>query len=146
MVSLLDEFRHTGPHGVYVCLVFEVMGENLVELGRRYDGHKLPVDLVKQIARQLLLGLDYLHGSCEVVHTGLCQSFAPQILLTDHLIFLIDIQPLNIMIEINDVESVVRNHLSRHPYGSSSSEPTTTQTVNFISGIQIKIADFGVGK
>ncbi len=70
VVCLLDEFRHPGPHGVHVCLVFEVMGEDLVALARRYCDEKLPVHLVKQVARQLLLGLDYLHRSCKVVHTG----------------------------------------------------------------------------
>ena len=70
VICLLDEFRHAGPHGVHVCLVFDVMGEDLVALVRRYPDRKLPVYLVKQIARQLLLGLDYLHRSCKVVHTG----------------------------------------------------------------------------
>jgi serine/threonine-protein kinase SRPK3 len=46
------------------------MGEDLVTLVRRYCDKKLPVHLVKQVARQILLGLDYLHRSCKVVHTG----------------------------------------------------------------------------
>ena len=70
VLCLLDEFRHAGPHAVHVCLVFEVMGEDLVALARRYSDQKLPIHLVKQISRQLLLGLDYLHNSCKVVHTG----------------------------------------------------------------------------
>lgn len=70
VICLLDDFRHAGPHGVHVCLVFEVMGEDLVALARRYRDGKLPAQLVKQVARQLLLGLDYLHRSCKVVHTG----------------------------------------------------------------------------
>ena len=70
VICLLDEFRHVGPHGVHVWLVFEVMGEDLVGLVRRYRDGKLPVHMVKQIARQLLLELDYLHRSCMAVHTG----------------------------------------------------------------------------
>ncbi len=70
VIRLLDEFRHAGPHGIHICLVFEVMGEDLVALVRRYCDKKLPVHLVKQVARQLLLGLDYLHRSCKIVHTG----------------------------------------------------------------------------
>ena len=69
VLCLLDEFRHAEPHGVHVCLVFEAMGEDLVTLARRYSDQKLPVHLVKQITRLLLLGLDYLHDSCKVVHT-----------------------------------------------------------------------------
>lgn len=70
VIGLLDDFRHAGPHGDHVCLVFEPMGEDLVGLARRYCDRKIPAHLVKQIARQLLLGLDYLHRSCMVVHTG----------------------------------------------------------------------------
>lgn len=70
VICLLDEFRHAGPHGDHVCLVFEIMGEDLVGLSRRYCNGKLPPNLVKQIARQILVGLDYLHRSCMVIHTG----------------------------------------------------------------------------
>lgn len=77
VLCLVDEFRHAGPHGVHVCLVFEVMGEDLVALARRYSDQKLPIHLVKQISRQLLLGLDYLtqfmqgraYGSVVPLHT-----------------------------------------------------------------------------
>ena len=70
VIYLLDEFRHAGPHVDHVFLVSEVMGEDLVGLARRYRDCKLPVHLVKGIARQLLPGQDYLHRSCMVVHTG----------------------------------------------------------------------------
>lgn len=75
VIYLLDDFRHAGPHGDHVCLVFEVMGEDLVGLARRSQDEKIPAHLVKQIARQLLLGLDYLHRSCMVVHTGQLVQF-----------------------------------------------------------------------
>ena len=52
------------------------MSEDLVALARRYCDQKLPVHLVKQITRQLLLGIDYLHDSCKVVHTGQWFHFA----------------------------------------------------------------------
>ncbi|KAL9635251.1 MAG: hypothetical protein Q9204_002683 [Flavoplaca sp. TL-2023a] len=137
VVCLLDEFRHAGPHGVHVCLVFEVMGEDLVALGRRYCDQKLPVHLVKQVARQLLLGLDYLHRSCKVVHT--------------------DVQPRNIMIQLDNAESVIRDHLERRPHEPSgsdeirrpaayyfNSEALTTEIPHSTSDINIKIVDFGV--
>eukprot|EP01047_Picozoa_sp_COSAG01_P046988 COSAG01_NODE_4450_length_5008_cov_2.475657_6_plen_67_part_01 len=31
-VQLLDNFCHTGPHGTHVCMVFEMMGQNLLSL------------------------------------------------------------------------------------------------------------------
>jgi len=70
VIQLLDEFRHAEPHDIHICLVFEVMSENLVALVRRYCDKKLPVHLMKQVVRQLLLRLDYLHRSCKIVHTS----------------------------------------------------------------------------
>jgi hypothetical protein len=32
---LLDSFEHTGPHGEHVCMVFEVLGDNLLTLIKR---------------------------------------------------------------------------------------------------------------
>ena len=36
-VFLLDHFRHNGPNGSHVCMVFEVLGENLLGLIKRYQ-------------------------------------------------------------------------------------------------------------
>eukprot|EP00959_Pyramimonas_sp_CCMP1952_P343848 7202367-Pyramimonas_sp.AAC.1 len=33
--QLLDSFEHVGPHGVHVCMVFEVLGDNLLTLIKR---------------------------------------------------------------------------------------------------------------
>lgn len=70
VISLLDQFRHSGPNGVHVCMVFEVLGENLLGLLKRYRHGTFPVSLVKQIAAQILLGLEYMHDKCGIIHTG----------------------------------------------------------------------------
>jgi serine/threonine-protein kinase SRPK3 len=71
VIHLLDHFTHTGPHGEHLCLVFKVMGESVGALRRRFPTRQVPAALWKRIARQVLLGLDYLHQSCGVIHTGL---------------------------------------------------------------------------
>ena len=48
--------------------------------------------LVKQITKQVLLGLDYLHRECGVIHT--------------------DLKPENVLIEIGDVEQIVKTHVN----------------------------------
>lgn len=88
VVSLLDSFRHNGPNGSHVCMVFEVLGENLLGLIKRYHYKGIPKVLVKQITKQVLLGLDYLHRECGIIHT--------------------DLKPENVLIEIGDVESIVQ--------------------------------------
>lgn len=51
-------------------MVFEVLGENLLALIRKYpDG--LPLAWVKGIAKQALKGLSYLHEECGIIHTDL---------------------------------------------------------------------------
>lgn len=71
VIHLLDNFMHTGPNGKHLCLIFKVMGESVGALRRRFPARQIPAALMKQIARQVLLGLDYLHQSCGVIHTGL---------------------------------------------------------------------------
>jgi serine/threonine-protein kinase SRPK3 len=88
VVSLLDSFEHKGPNGVHVCMVFEVLGENLLGLIKRWNHRGIPMPLVKQITKQVLLGLDYLHRECGIIHT--------------------DLKPENVLIEIGDVEQIVK--------------------------------------
>lgn len=92
VVSLLDSFEHKGPNGVHVCMVFEVLGENLLGLIKRWNHRGIPMPLVRQITKQVLLGLDYLHRECGIIHT--------------------DLKPENVLIEIGDVEQIVKTYVN----------------------------------
>jgi serine/threonine protein kinase len=52
-------------------MCFEVLGDNLLKLIKRNHYEGIPVPQVKRITRQVLLGLDYLHRKCGIVHTDL---------------------------------------------------------------------------
>ncbi len=39
VVQLLDSFTIYGPNGKHVCMVFEVMGNNLLSLIKKYEYH-----------------------------------------------------------------------------------------------------------
>ncbi|KAJ2158783.1 serine/threonine protein kinase, CMGC [Coemansia sp. RSA 552] len=119
VAKMLDSFEHSGPNGRHVCMVFEVLGENLLSLlrnARRYGSLRgiicaprpengpsaaaddktrsddgLPVPLVKQIARQIIAGLAFLHGPCNMIHT--------------------DLKPENVLVCIDNVEGVIRTEL-----------------------------------
>lgn len=93
VVQLLDSFEHKGPNGVHVCMVFEVLGENLLGLIKRYNHRGIPMPLVKQITKQVLLGLDHLHRECGIIHT--------------------DLKPENVLIEIGDVEQIVKTYVDQ---------------------------------
>ncbi|KAG9318085.1 kinase-like protein [Chiua virens] len=92
VISFLDHFKHKGPNGTHVCMVFEVLGENLLGLIKRHQNKGVPMPLVKQIAKQVLLGLDYMHRCCGVIHT--------------------DLKPENVLICIDDVESIIESELA----------------------------------
>jgi len=99
IVSFLDSFSHQGPEAAHVCIVFEPLGENLLALIERNKKKGVPRPLVKVIAKQILLGLEYLHDECDLVHT--------------------DIKPENILISIPDIEEHIHNELSLSPSPTS---------------------------
>ncbi|KAF9557569.1 kinase-like protein [Agrocybe pediades] len=103
VISFLDHFRHKGPNGIHVCMVFEVLGENLLGLIKRHQNKGVPMHLVKQIAKQILLGLDYMHRCCGVIHT--------------------DLKPENVLICIDDVESIISAELAASS-ASANTPPT----------------------
>jgi serine/threonine-protein kinase SRPK3 len=74
VVQLLDHFRHTGPNGTHTCLVMGVLGPNLEDVLK--VATKLSIATQKHLINQILLGLDFLHRSCHIIHTGECISLA----------------------------------------------------------------------
>ena len=49
----------------------QVLGDNLLSLIKAYDYRGIPLPLVKHITRQVLIGLDYIHTACQIIHTDL---------------------------------------------------------------------------
>jgi serine/threonine-protein kinase SRPK3 len=52
-------------------MVFEILGVNLLEVIKRYNYRGVPLNLCKIMAKQCLMGLDYLHRICKIIHTDL---------------------------------------------------------------------------
>ena len=50
-------------------MVFEILGVNFLEIIKRYEYKGAPIPLVRILARQCLMGLDYLHRVCNLIHT-----------------------------------------------------------------------------
>lgn len=71
VVQLLDDFKISGVNGTHICMVFEVLGHNLLKLIIRSNYQGIPIENVKCIIRQVLEGLEYLHAKCKVIHTDI---------------------------------------------------------------------------
>jgi serine/threonine protein kinase len=52
-------------------MVFEIMGVTLLEIIKRYNYKGIPMPYVRVIAKQILIGLDFLHRMCGIIHTDL---------------------------------------------------------------------------
>ncbi|XP_064604565.1 SRSF protein kinase 3-like isoform X2 [Liolophura sinensis] len=70
-VQLLDDFKLSGVNGTHVCMVFEVLGHNLLKFIIRSNYQGIPMKTVKSIIRQVLEALDYLHTKCKIIHTDI---------------------------------------------------------------------------
>ncbi|XP_077219891.1 uncharacterized protein LOC143854052 [Tasmannia lanceolata] len=71
VVKLLDHFKHSGPNGQHICMVFEYLGDNLLTLIKYSDYRGIPLPMVKEICFHVLVGLDYLHRQLSIIHTDL---------------------------------------------------------------------------
>lgn len=66
-VQLLNDFKISGINGLHVCMVFEVLGHNLLKLIIKSNYRGIPRNNVRRIIRQVLEGLDYLHNKCKTI-------------------------------------------------------------------------------
>ena len=70
-------------------MVFGVLGPNLYKFLQKSQYQGIPIPVVKQIARESLRCLDFLHSKCKIIHT--------------------DIKPENIANDSNEHETELAN-------------------------------------
>lgn len=75
VVHMRDRFSLSSDHGLHSCMVLDLLGQSVAALRASYKPERLPIPVCKQIIKQTLLGLDYLHSCCGIVHTGACPLF-----------------------------------------------------------------------
>ena len=71
VVQLLNSFIYHGQNGRHFCMVFEIVGVTLLELIKRYNYKGIPLPYIRTITKQVLIGLDFLHRMCNIIHTDL---------------------------------------------------------------------------
>ncbi|EMD35518.1 hypothetical protein CERSUDRAFT_116256 [Gelatoporia subvermispora B] len=92
---LYDTFSCSSIHGNHVCLVTNPLGPDTVALHLSRPGLFLPLRQAKQVVRQLLLALDYLHTTCGVIYS--------------------DLTPSNVLVSLNDADEEIGQYLRTHP-------------------------------
>ncbi|KAJ7232687.1 kinase-like domain-containing protein [Mycena rebaudengoi] len=70
-LDLLDHVDHYDHNGFHTGIVTKVFAQSLLPFTEAHKQTRIPLHLAKQIAKQLLLGLDYMHQSCGIVHTDM---------------------------------------------------------------------------
>ncbi|KAK3323099.1 kinase-like domain-containing protein [Cercophora scortea] len=121
VIGLVDEFQHSGIHGKHVCLVFKAMGPDLSRYRRLFPKFRIPLPIMKDISRQLLLALSYLHQTCRVIHT--------------------DIKPQNIMIETRAINQLLEE--ASDFYIASTQISTAKEDVANPTNLAVRLVDFG---
>ncbi|KAH7329962.1 SR protein kinase, partial [Rhexocercosporidium sp. MPI-PUGE-AT-0058] len=74
VTRLLNVFKHSGPNGEHVCFVFDVLGHHIGYEARLYGQRRIPAKVMREVIRQILLGLDFLHRQCGIIQIDLKPS------------------------------------------------------------------------
>ena len=113
--TITDSFKISGPYGHHICLVYELMREPLWLFERRCKNGRFTLGLIKGYLRLLLMGLDYLHTECHIIHTGGFGTFCTitQQKMTNPVA--IDIKLDNIMVGFED-PSVIEDFVRAQAY------------------------------
>ena len=101
VVQALETFYIDSEYGTHGCFVFEICGEHLLKLLNKADDGGLPKPIVKTIVKQVLEGLDFIHGK-GLIHT--------------------DIKPENILLTVpmKKIESIDQIQVKLSDLGSST--------------------------
>jgi serine/threonine-protein kinase SRPK3 len=64
-------FEIDGPNGKHMCMVFELLGDDLLALIQKHDYKGIPISTVQHITFQMCEAFAFLHEQCAIIHTDL---------------------------------------------------------------------------
>ncbi|KAJ3017219.1 hypothetical protein NUW54_g641 [Trametes sanguinea] len=71
VVHLKDQYYQESLAGRHLCLTMEPLSKDLRLFSLRWKNRLLPLPAVRHLARQIVLGLLYLHDECNIIHTDI---------------------------------------------------------------------------
>ena len=70
VLRLVEHFEVEGPNGRHVCLSLQLLGYSLLRCYK--PGQEgMPLEKVKEVMNQVMLGLDFLHTKANIIHTDI---------------------------------------------------------------------------
>ena len=70
VLRLVEQFEVEGPNGRHVCLSLQLLGYSLLRCYK--PGQEgMPLEKVKEVMNQVMLGLDFLHTKAKIIHTDI---------------------------------------------------------------------------
>lgn len=95
VVKLLNSFVHFGPNGNHFCMVLELLGPSQLQIIEKINHYKITPEIYNRICTQILLGLNFLHDYCNIIHT--------------------DIKAENILLSLpqEDMEKIIEDEIER---------------------------------
>ncbi|KAK5745971.1 hypothetical protein LTR17_001101 [Elasticomyces elasticus] len=105
--QLFESFEIAGPDGKHTCLVHEACGQSLSQLMKLMPGKLFQTNILRQMMRPILNGLQYLHSEAKIIHT--------------------DLSPTNVLMGINDpsVFATFEEHEAQAPVPRKSAHSRT---------------------
>ncbi|KAJ5356918.1 hypothetical protein N7517_011527 [Penicillium concentricum] len=69
--NCLESFGLESSDKTHLCLLYEAMREPMSEFQKRFENRRMSLPVAKAYIVLLLLGLQYLHAECRLIHTDL---------------------------------------------------------------------------
>jgi Protein kinase domain len=114
VATLHDSFFHTGPNGRHMCMVFSMLGNNLLSVIKAFNYRGIPIPVVKNMIRGICKGLDFLHRKCQIIHT--------------------DLKPENVLLHFDGSEDAINKALGDLSLGNEG----PTQTIEELEALLAK--------
>ena len=134
VVQLLNSFIYHGQNGRHFCMVFEIVGVTLLEIMKRYNYKGIPLPYIRIICKQILIGLDFLHRMCHIIHTDLKPENVLVCLTKDELR---EIQT-NGHLNIQKTDKKKKNKINSNNNNNLNDSSIISEEKNVLSGKQLR--------